>query len=252
MLNRLTVNNFALIENAQLELNNGFTVITGETGSGKSILLGALKLILGERADYAVIRDREKKTIVEAVFTITGDSFSRFFKINDLDLESETIIRREINSNGKSRAFINDTPVQLSVLKDLSEKLIHIHSQHHTLELRNKSFQRSILDVISNNEKLLISLKELYSNAKKLAKEIKTLEENRSQITLEQEFNTFQLEELTKLQLNTLDYKSIEEEVERGEQFEEVKAAYQLIAYTINSDEGVLNALNATIKTANV
>ncbi|HLW29393.1 MAG TPA: DNA repair protein RecN [Brumimicrobium sp.] len=252
MLNRLTVNNFALIENAQLELNNGFTVITGETGSGKSILLGALKLILGERADYTVIRDQEKKTIVEAVFSISGNDFSSFFNIHDLDMEKETIIRREINAKGKSRAFINDTPVQLSVLKDLSERLIHIHSQHHTLELKNKSYHRSILDVISDNQELLVILKGLYGKARNLSKEIKTLEDNKSHLTLEQEFNTFQLEELTKLQLDKLDYESIENEVKRGEQFEELKSAYQLITYTINDEEGVLNALNKVIKTANV
>jgi len=252
MLNRLSVNNFALIENAQLELNDGFTVITGETGSGKSILLGALKLILGERADYAVIRDEEKKTIVEAVFTISGSDFSKFFNLHDLDMEKETIIRREINAKGKSRAFINDTPVQLSVLKDLAERLIHIHSQHHTLELKNKSFQRSILDVISDNQELLVSLKGVYSDARKLAKEIKLLEDNKSQLTLEQEFNSFQLEELLKLQLDKLDYESIENEVKRGEQFEELKSAYQLIAQTINDDDGVLIALNRVIKAANV
>jgi len=252
MLNRLSVNNFALIENAELDLNNGFTVITGETGSGKSILLGALKLILGERADYAVIRDQEKKTIVEAAFTISGDHFARFFKTHDLDLENETIIRREINSKGKSRAFINDTPVQLAVLKELSERLIHIHSQHHTLELKNKSFQRSILDVIAGNEKALANLKSLYSKAKELTREIKSLEENKSQLALEHEFNSFQLEELSKLQLETLDYENIEKEVERGEQFEEVKAAYQLIAHVINADDGVLNSLNTVLKTASV
>lgn len=253
MLNRLSVKNFALIENAQLDLKSGFTVITGETGSGKSILLGALKLILGERADYSVIRDEEKKTIVEAVFNIDAKLYTDFFKLNDLDLESETIIRREIHAKGKSRAFINDTPVQLNVLKELTQGLIHIHSQHHTLALKDAVFQRSILDVIAENSAALKSLKSIYGSARTLKREIKRLEESKSKLELEYEFNSFQLEELSKLNLNELDYDSIEKEVERGEQFEEIKSAYQLFSHLINDDEeGVLNALNKLTKNANV
>ncbi|PWH86328.1 DNA repair protein RecN [Brumimicrobium oceani] len=253
MLKRLSVKNFALIENAQLDFKSGFAVITGETGSGKSILLGALKLILGERADYSVIRNEEKKTIVEAVFNIDESTYSDFFKTNDLDLESETIIRREIHAKGKSRAFINDTPVQLNVLKELTQGLIHIHSQHHTLSLKDAAFQRSILDVIAENTSTLISLKALYSTSKSLKRKIKSLEESKSKLELEYEFNSFQLEELSKLNLKELDYESIEKEVERGEQFEEIKSAYQMISHLINDDEeGVLTTLNKLTKNANV
>lgn len=253
MLNRLSVKNFALIENAQLDLKSGFTVITGETGSGKSILLGALKLILGERADYSVIRDEEKKTIVEAVFNIDEKTHADFFKLNDLDLESETIIRREIHAKGKSRAFINDTPVQLNVLKELTQGLIHIHSQHHTLALKDTAFQRSILDVIAENNATLSNLKTVYGTARKLKREIKRLEESKSKLELEYEFNTFQLEELLKLNLTQLDYESIEMEVERGEQFEEIKSAYQLISHLVNDDEeGVITILSKLTKNANV
>ncbi|WP_107037678.1 DNA repair protein RecN [Brumimicrobium mesophilum] len=253
MLNRLSVKNFALIENAQIELESGFTVITGETGSGKSILLGALKLILGERADYSVIRDVEKKTIVEAVFKINEKAYADFFKLNDLDLESETIIRREIHAKGKSRAFINDTPVQLNVLKELTQGLIHIHSQHHTLALKDTAFQRSILDVIAENSSTLSDLKSVYSSARKLKKEIKRLEESKSKLELEHEFNSFQLDELVKLNLTQQDYESIEKEVERGEQFEEIKSAYQIISHLVNDDdEGVISILSKLIKNANV
>ncbi len=253
MLNRLSVKNFALIENAQLDFKSGFTVITGETGSGKSILLGALKLILGERADYSVIRDEEKKTIVEAVFNIDVNLYAEFFKLNDLDLEQETIIRREIHAKGKSRAFINDTPVQLNVLKELTQGLIHIHSQHHTLALKDNSFQRSILDVIAENNSVLSALKTVYGSARTLKREIKKLEESKSKLELEHEFNSFQLEELIKLNLSQTDYESIEKEVERGEQFEEIKTAYQLISHLVNDDdEGVITSLNKLTKNANV
>jgi len=253
MLNRLSVKNFALIENAQLDLKSGFTVITGETGSGKSILLGALKLILGERADYSVIRDEAKKTIVEAVFNIDQKLYTDFFKLNDLDLESETIIRREIHAKGKSRAFINDTPVQLNVLKELTQGLIHIHSQHHTLALKDAAFQRSILDVIAENTATLNSLKLVYNSARSLKREIKRLEDSKSKLELEHEFNTFQLEELIKLDLTKLDYESIEKEVERGEQFEEIKSAYQLISHLVNGDdEGAISTLSKLTKNVNV
>src|SRR5690554_5641282 len=180
MLNQLSVKNFALIENANLQLNDGFTVITGETGSGKSILLGALRLILGERADYSVIRDKEKKTVVEAFFQLDSDKFGSFFTENGLDFDTETIIRREINSNGKSRAFINDTPVQLSLLKSLTEKLVYIHSQHHTLELMDKNFQQSILDILGDNQPFLEELKRNYEALQNIEKEIKTLSEKKA------------------------------------------------------------------------
>src|SRR5690554_1623080 len=253
MLNRLSVKNFALIENAQLDFNKGFTVITGETGSGKSILLGALKLILGERADYSVIRDTDKKTIVEAVFKINLQRHADFFQRNDLDLETETIIRREIHAKGKSRAFINDTPVQLNVLKELTQGLVHIHSQHHTLALKDAAFQMSILDVIAANNDDLASLKSLFKSTQNIRREIKHLEESQSKLELEHEFNTFQLEELKKLDLTQLDYENIEKEVERGEQFEEIKSAYQLMVHIINEDdEGVLSLLNKLTKNANV
>lgn len=248
MLSQLSVKNFALIEKVKLDLNDGFTVITGETGSGKSILLGALKLIMGERADYSVIREETEKTIVEAVFKLSKDKYLPFFNLNDLDFEEDTIIRREINTNGKSRAFINDTPVQLLVLKQLTENLVHIHSQHHTLELRNKQFQLSILDAIAENGSLLLEMKEVYASIKQIEREIKELKEKQSKQELESDFNNFQLEELLNLQLDKLNYSEIEQEVERGEQFEEIKAAYQLITSSIGEDEGTISQLNRILQ----
>lgn len=247
MLRQISVKNFALIENAQMVINDGFTVITGETGSGKSILLGALKLILGERADYSVIRNPDKKTIVEAVFNLSNKDYADFFVENDIDFEVETYIRRDINAAGKSRAFINDTPVQLSVLKKLAERLVHIHSQHHTLALKNKNFQRSILDTIAENQTLLFEMKKHYESIKLLTKEIENLEENRAKIALEHEFNTFQIEELSKLDLTAIDYEEVEKEVERGEQFEEIQEAFQRISFSIHSEGGVVEILQKII-----
>ena len=252
MLKKLTVNNFALIQNAIIEFENGFTVITGETGSGKSILLGALKLILGERADYSVIRDESSKTVVEVVFNVQNTGLGSFFDENDLDYWEETIIRREINVKGKSRAFINDTPVQLNLLKSLTEHLIHIHSQHHTLDLKNKSYQLNILDTIAENSSLLKELKLKYDSLIEDRKKLDSLKAKRSQIQLESEFNQFQLEELQKLNLDNKDYTSIEQEVRRGEEFEEVKSGYQLISDIINSDEGVVSKLNTLKKNIQV
>lgn len=248
MLKKLTVNNFALIQNAVIEFDEGFTVITGETGSGKSILLGALKLILGERADYSVIRDESSKTVVEAIFNIEKSELHSFFDENDLDFWEETIIRREINNKGKSRAFINDTPVQLNLLKLLTEDLIHIHSQHHTLELKNKSYQLGILDTIAENDVLIRKLKEKFALLKNYKNELDLLKKKRSQVQLEAEFNQFQLDELRKLALDQKDYAKIEQEVQRSEEFEAIKSGYQLIADTINGDQGVIEKLNALRK----
>lgn len=252
MLTKLTVNNFALIQNAIIEFDNGFTVITGETGSGKSILLGALKLILGERADYSVIRDESSKTVVEVVFDIKRSNLKSFFDDNDLDYWKETIIRREINNKGKSRAFINDTPVQLNLLKSLTEHLIHIHSQHHTLELKNKSYQLNILDTIAENDNFLKELKVKFNALKESRRKLESLKAKRSQIQLESEFNQFQLEELQKLNLDQKDYSSIGQEVQRGEEFEVIKSGYQMISDVINSDNGVTSNLNLLRKNIQV
>jgi DNA repair protein RecN (Recombination protein N) len=145
MLQRLHILNFALIEEATIDFNKGFTVITGETGSGKSILLNALNLILGERADFTVIGSKSNKSIVEATFEIS-DRLKTFFLENDLDFDKTLLVRREILKEGKSRAFVNDTPVQLNVLKNLTSQLVQIHSQYNTLELKSKTYQLELLD----------------------------------------------------------------------------------------------------------
>ena len=146
MLTKLSIKNFALIEQLSVNFNNGFSIITGETGAGKSILLGALSLVLGKRADASYLKNNLEKCIIEAEFNIQQYNLETFFEVEDLDFESNTIIRREILPSGKSRAFINDTPTTLSVLNSLSQKLIDIHSQHQTLELSNNTFQFEIMN----------------------------------------------------------------------------------------------------------
>ena len=146
MLKRLEISNYALIENVSLQLSNGFTAITGETGAGKSILLKALNLLLGDRADTSVLRQSERKCFLEAEFDITGLDLESFFKEEELDYDTNCIIRREFTTSGKSRVFINDTPVQLSQLKSLGEQLVSIHSQHQTLEILGNNFQMQTLD----------------------------------------------------------------------------------------------------------
>lgn len=243
MLKRLSVQNFALIENVELTFENGFTVLTGETGSGKSILLGALRLILGERADYAVIRDAEKKTVVEATFSIKKLTLKSFFDEHDLDYADDTIIRREIHAQGKSRAFVNDTPVQLSVLKDITTFLIHIHSQHHTLNLKDKSFQLTLLDTLIDANELRKTVSDLYKKWKSEEKRLVAFREDLAQALRENDFNNFQLEELKRLNLKLNDFTQIEEEVNRGEQSEEIKQSFGRIFSSIHDENGLLEML---------
>ena len=249
MLSKLTVKNFALIENATIDFNDGFTVITGETGSGKSILLGALSLILGERADYSVIRNEKEKTIVEAIFQFKDKKLAALFGKLDLDFDEETIIRREIRAKGKSRTFINDTPVQLSVLKQVAQELVYIHSQHHTLELKDEHFQRNILDVTGGIGKSLSLYQQEFFRWKKLKKDVEVLEKKKAESILNQEFNAFQLDELSRLKLHEKDYAVIEQNVNRAEEFEDIQRGYQLIKETINGEGGVVDKLGQLKRT---
>ena len=157
MLKKLSVTNYALIASLSVDFDNGFSVITGETGAGKSILLGALGFLLGNRADSNILFDDTKKCIVEAVFILSNDKLKSFFEDNDIDYEDECIIRREINPQKKSRAFINDTPVSIQILKELGSQLLDIHSQHDSLLLCDAGFQLNILDDAANNQELLLS-----------------------------------------------------------------------------------------------
>lgn len=226
MITSLYIQNYALIEKVTLNFLSGFTVITGETGSGKSILLGALQLILGERADYSVIRDKEQKTIVEATFKISNFDLIDFFGKNELDFSEDTIIRREISAQGKSRAFINDTPVSLGLLKDLSEKLIHIHSQHHTIELKDPSYQLEILDTLADNLENRRNFKTKLNQLKKNSSQLTELESLKNKKMLDADFIAFQCSELEALQLDKTDYVLLENELKSIENNDDIKIGF--------------------------
>ncbi len=243
MLSTLRIQNFALIDSLTLDFNKGYTTLTGETGSGKSILLGALNLILGERADFSVIGPSSDKAVVEAEFELSKFHLEAFFQNNDIDLFNPTIIRREINSQGRSRAFINDTPVQLGILKELTEKLVHIHSQHNTLELRKPDFQIEVLDTLSELE----TLRQEYSVKYKLwNSERKSLERLKEKLALslqQGDYNRFQLEELEELNLEKNDYHSLEKELLRNENVDDLKSTLDNIVAAIETEDGASSTL---------
>ena len=238
MLSHLYIQNFALIDQVELDLSNGFTTLTGETGSGKSILLGALDLVLGERADFSAIGSNGEKAIVEATFNLENYNVVSFFEENDLDFFTPTIIRREISKQGRSRAFINDSPVQLNVLKSLTERLIHIHSQHNTLEIRNADFQMDLVDVIGGLEQLKQSYLKDYKHWLVSKKELKELKSQLSKIIQERDYSSFLLEELNELVLDKRDYNALEEELKRNENVDELKSTLDNIISAIESEEG--------------
>lgn len=234
MLTSLSINNFALIEKLNIDFSNKFSIITGETGAGKSILLGALGLVLGKRADLTSLKNKEEKCIIEANFSISKYNLKAFFDENDLDFQDNTIIRREILPTGKSRAFINDSPVNLQQLQELSDFLIDIHSQHQTQELSEEMYQFQIIDAVANNQENInqyqIKLKE-YKSTKAL---LTQLLQDQSNALKEQDYNTFLLEELFAAKLIA------------GEQ-EELETTFE----TLNNVEFIKENLEKSIQIAN-
>ncbi|MDC6388319.1 DNA repair protein RecN [Maribacter sp. PR1] len=196
MLSNLSIDNYALIDSLEVSLDSGFTIITGETGAGKSIFLGGLSLVLGKRADLSSLRDKERKCIIEAYFQIKDYSLQSFFGENDLDYEDSTVIRREILPSGKSRAFINDTPVTLDILSQLGDRLIDIHSQHQTLRLTENDFQLKLIDALADNKKRLFAFKGTLNSYTALKKELQDLIDFQNTAVKEQDYNDFLLTEL--------------------------------------------------------
>ncbi len=244
MLKSLHVQNFALIPHLSLDLDQGFLAITGETGSGKSILLGALNLILGERADYSVIRDQEKKTVVEAVFQLNND-LTEFFEENDIDFDLETVIRREITSQGKSRAFINDTPVSLQVLKSLTEQLIYIHSQHETLSIRKSDFQFNLLDTIGNSSDQFQEYHQLFKKWKSKLNWLENALNERNQFLKELEFNQFLLQEIAELNLEVTDYAAFELELKSAHHVDSRKQVLEALIQGIGSEDAIMDRIHS-------
>ncbi|WP_296150903.1 DNA repair protein RecN [uncultured Flavobacterium sp.] len=230
MLTSLSIKNFALIEKLQIDFSENFSIITGETGAGKSILLGALGLVLGKRADLSSLKNKEDKCVIEAQFEISRYGLQSFFESNDLDYENETIIRREILPSGKSRAFVNDSPVNLQELQELGQFLIDIHSQHQTQELSEENFQFDIIDSIGNNQKLLSEYALVLKNHKSLKTNLSRLKSKLAEASKEQDYNSFLLEELLSAKLKS------------GEQ-EELEAIYE----QLNNVEFIKENLNKSL-----
>jgi len=225
MLVKLFVQNYALIKELDIDLENGLTIITGETGAGKSILLGALSLILGTRADTTVLLDKNEKCIVEGTFRIEEYDLNEFYNSNELDYESVTTLRREINPVGKSRAFINDTPVTVNLLKKLGDKLIDIHSQHQTLMLNDNSFQLSLIDSFAGTSNLKSKYSISYSTYRKLKKEHSIVKENADKNKADLEYYKFQLNQLEQAKLRQGEQEELEAEQELLGHVEEIKLA---------------------------
>jgi DNA repair protein RecN (Recombination protein N) len=244
MLQHLRIQNFALIEETEVHLNNGLTVITGETGAGKSILLGALGLTLGSRADVSSLHDKTKKCIIEAQFNIKEYSLRSFFEINELDFEEVTTIRREITPEGKSRAFINDTPTTLSVLKELGEQLIDIHSQHETLLLKETNFQFELVDAFAQTTNLFSDYKKQFNALQKLRKQLEELTAQEIQAKKELDYFQFQFNELEEANVKVGEQQQLEEESETLENAEFIKGSLVKSSLAINGgDENIVSAL---------
>ena len=246
MLTSLSIKNYALIDSLNVDFNDGFSIITGETGAGKSILLGGLSLILGKRADLSSLKDATQKCIIEAVFNISNYNLKPLFESEDFDFESQTIIRREILPSGKSRAFVNDSPVNLTSLQLLGERLIDIHSQHQTLQLTSNEFQFQVIDALAKNEEALQNYKAELNTYKQLQKEHNELLTFRAEAIKEHDYNSFLLNELLEANLVVGEVEVLEAEYETLNNIEGIKEnlseAYQLL-----SDEqlGVLSSLTS-------
>ncbi|MES2566182.1 MAG: DNA repair protein RecN [Bacteroidota bacterium] len=244
MLHNLHIQNFALIEETGVRLNQGLTVITGETGAGKSILLGALGLTLGNRADVSSLHNKTKKCIIEAHFNIRAYNLKSFFESHELDFEENTTIRREITPEGKSRAFINDTPTTLNVLKELGDQLIDIHSQHETLLLKETSFQFELVDVFAKIIPLFTDYKKQFAQLSKLKKQLEDFISQEAQAKKELDYFQFQFNELEEASLKVGEQKDLEEESETLENAEFIKGNLVKSSLAISGgDENIVSAL---------
>ena len=245
MLKHLAISNYALIDSLSISFDDGFSVITGETGAGKSILLGALGFVLGDRSDSSIMLDESKKCTVEATFIIDNERFKPFFEANDLDFDDELILRRELTPTKKSRAFINDTPVTAQQLKELGTQLVDIHSQHDSLLLTNADFQLEIIDNAANNNALLNDYQKVYHRFVLLRNELKSLREMAQKNVAENDFLTFQLDELVKADLQEGEYEEVSQKLELLENAEEVKTLLAQSLSTLSESEySILSQLN--------
>jgi len=236
MLQKLSIRNYALIDNVEMELDKGLNIITGETGAGKSIMLGALSLILGHRAETKFFFNQEKKCIIEGVFKLKGTRLKPLFEEHDLDFHEESILRREISIDGKSRAFINDTPVTLSVMKHLGERFIDIHSQHATLELNDPGFQLTVVDGLANHEVLLNDYRENFKRFKKNQVRLTELQKVADEARNKQDYEQFLFNELEQANLQADEQETLETELQTLNNAESIKRSL-VTSYQLLSDE---------------
>ena len=250
MLTHLFIQNYALIRHLDIDFQDGFTVITGETGAGKSILLGALSLILGKRADTNVLFDKSSKCIVEGSFNIGQYDIQEFYTEKDLDYEESTVLRREINKNGKSRAFINDTPVNLSILKQLAEKLIDIHSQHQTITLHNADFQLTVIDSYGGLTNEVNVYRSDFTVLSGKRKKLETLIKQESEANKELDYFQFLFNELDEATLQLDEQTNLENEIEVLNHAEEIKTKlYQAVQMLGQDGTNILGQI-AEIRTS--
>ncbi|NEW83668.1 MAG: DNA repair protein RecN [Mariniphaga sp.] len=236
MLTRLRIQNYALIRELDVDLHPGFSIITGETGAGKSILLGALSLILGQRADSYVLKDKSVKCVVEAVFRVDGLGLEELFLANDLDFDNFAIFRREINPAGKSRAFINDSPVMLKTMQEIGIRLIDIHSQNQNLELNSQAFQLMVVDICAGNQELLVTYKENYKDFRKLISDLAEAESLAEKSKADLDYFQFQFDQLYKAVLIENEQELLEKELEILTHAEEIKAGLSNVAELLNGE----------------
>ena len=237
MLTHLSIKNYALINDIHVSFSNGFTTITGETGAGKSILLGGLALALGKRADLSSLKNTQQKCIIEAEFDVSKYGLKEFFQEHDLDFEEETILRREILPSGKSRAFVNDSPVNLDTLKSLGERLVDVHSQHQTLRLTENEFQLKVVDALAQNKDRLTSYRTNLSSYKKLEAELQELEDFQANANKEHDYNSFLLKELQEANLKIGIQQELEEEQEQLDNVEQITEALSQASQLVSGEQ---------------
>jgi|LakMenEpi03Aug12_release.lakeMendotaPanAssembly.Ray.scaffolds.fasta_scaffold184123_2 DNA repair protein RecN (Recombination protein N) len=250
MLQHLSIKNYAIIDSLEINFSKQMNIITGETGAGKSILLGALSLILGDRAETGMLRDKHEKCVIEAHFDLTNIELSELFLAEELDFSKDTIIRREILPNGKSRAFVNDTPATLKALKEITSHLVDLHSQHETLEIGENDYQLFVVDAVADNANIFKHYKNLYHQRQALLSQLKKLEEKQIQAHKEADYVRFQLLELNEVALEEIDQVSLEADLKTLNHAEEIKSKLVAAMQVLGEEEAsVLTQLHQTIAT---
>jgi DNA repair protein RecN (Recombination protein N) len=241
MLQSIHIQNYALIESLDIDFHSGFSVITGETGAGKSIILGAIGLLVGQRADIKAIKNGANKCIVEARFDILSYQLKEFFEEHDLEYENgECILRRELLASGKSRAFINDTPASLAQMKALGEKLIDVHSQHQNLLLNHEDFQMNVIDILANNEEQLNEYKALFHDYKRTSRELAQLIEQAEKSRQDEDYISFQVKQLEDANLHSGEQEELEQEAETLSHAEDIKSSLYKVDQLMASDDTTL------------